>query len=716
MQVMLDGRKYQVAVPAGLCSGSTFHVTIEVAPNIMTMSSDIGCPTAPATGGSQMVAPTTTQTARDYVRATTTKVLFKPSQNTSCGVTLGTKTHSAVVVNALEPDGLAAASGLTVSDEVLSINGESVTSHLHAVALIRSTQGEVRITVAGSEAPTPATGGSQMVAPTTTQTARDYVRATTTKVLFKPSQNTSCGVTLGTKTHSAVVVNALEPDGLAAASGLTVSDEVLSINGESVTSHLHAVALLRSTQGEVRITVAGSAEPGPSSSPPGARVTCGQCGNPRTSDDENFCTGCGAPFDGDGEDAALAATISASPVDAAPLHPMEADPAPAAAPDVVPDATRTEEGCATAAFDAAGVGAEVPEEAARAPAATTLEPAVPVAPGTAPEASSDATSDETDTALASGEAAATGPPPAAFQSAAELPDEPPAAELPDEPPTPRRLSLALGQTVSSGADLGTVAPPREGGFAPAEMWQWARQRIALVPAALTGQPLVATSAPTHPALAADPAVLAAELAAPAAPPAAPPAASPAAAPAVCAATDSTDLAIPAPEATTDVVADPRDTALQWLSGKEDALGEEHLAAASSPDGKQSEPEPKVTTAEEPADVGKPAAEWTVPGLRDVSNLWNKVRLNVVQLAASQAVQSGEGEGAAAPHGLQPKPATTESDAATVDMASDVEVPAAEPNRLLRSPDVPAVSSEPAPARPVPKDVQETFRRDCRYQK
>ena len=61
-------------------------------------------------------------------------------------------------------------------------------------------------------------------------------------------------------------------------------------------------------------------------------------------------------------------------------------------------------------------------------------------------------------------------------------------------------------------------------------------------------------------------------------------------------------------------------------------------------------------------------------------------------------------------------ADKEDDAATVDMASDVEVPAAEPNRLLRSPDVPAVSSEPAPARPVPKDVQETFRRNCRYQK
>ena len=60
--------------------------------------------------------------------------------------------QAAVVVNAVEPDGIAATCGLKVGHEVILINGErvKVISRQHGERLIKSTQGEVKISVAKS--------------------------------------------------------------------------------------------------------------------------------------------------------------------------------------------------------------------------------------------------------------------------------------------------------------------------------------------------------------------------------------------------------------------------------------------------------------------------------------------------------------------------------------------------------------------------------------
>merc|ERR1711935_759523 len=152
-------------------------------------------------------------------------VFFKPSQNTACGITLGARAHFAELTksrNGLRGVSLevgivtkvqsqAARDGnIKVGDRIIAINGEVPSA---------------------DEGP-------------------DIILSSITN-----------GSTLQLKLLSekaAVVVNAVEPNGIAATCGLKVGHEVILINGERVTSHQHGERLIKSAQGEVKISVAES--------------------------------------------------------------------------------------------------------------------------------------------------------------------------------------------------------------------------------------------------------------------------------------------------------------------------------------------------------------------------------------------------------------------------------------------------------------------------
>ena len=146
---------------------------------------------------------------------------FKPSQNTTCGITLGARAHFAELTKSrnglqgvnlevdilTEVDSQAARGGnIKVGDRIVAINGE-----------VPSADKGPDVILSGI------TNGSTLQL----------------KLLGE---------------QAAVVVNAVEPDGIAATCGLQVGHEVILINGERVTSHQHGERLIKSAQGEVEIS------------------------------------------------------------------------------------------------------------------------------------------------------------------------------------------------------------------------------------------------------------------------------------------------------------------------------------------------------------------------------------------------------------------------------------------------------------------------------
>jgi C-terminal processing protease CtpA/Prc len=152
-------------------------------------------------------------------------VFFKPNKETTCGIALGVKTKIAELTKSRHGVGLsldannlvtkvgskAARDGVMVGDRIVAIDGEVISADKPAAGILKGI----------------AVGSTVQL-----------------KLLGE---------------RAAVVVNAVEPDGIAGTCGLKVGHEVISINDEPVTSHQHGTRLLKAAQGEVKISVAGSA-------------------------------------------------------------------------------------------------------------------------------------------------------------------------------------------------------------------------------------------------------------------------------------------------------------------------------------------------------------------------------------------------------------------------------------------------------------------------
>jgi hypothetical protein len=75
----------------------------------------------------------------------------------------------------------------------------------------------------------------------------------------KPTADTVCGVMLDMdlpSRGSAVKIHSIDPERAAAGAGLNVGDKVISINGDTVTSHAHGTMLFKAAVGDVQVMVA----------------------------------------------------------------------------------------------------------------------------------------------------------------------------------------------------------------------------------------------------------------------------------------------------------------------------------------------------------------------------------------------------------------------------------------------------------------------------
>ena len=71
----------------------------------------------------------------------------------------------------------------------------------------------------------------------------------------KPTADTVCGVTLAMDGER-VKIHSIDPERAAAGAGLNVGDKVISINGDTVTSHTHGPMLFKAAVGDVQVMVA----------------------------------------------------------------------------------------------------------------------------------------------------------------------------------------------------------------------------------------------------------------------------------------------------------------------------------------------------------------------------------------------------------------------------------------------------------------------------
>ena len=145
----------------------------------------------------------------------------------------------------------AAAAGIGCFDELLTINGERVTSAVHAVEMIR-------------DAPTGTLYVRVRCCPVRLSRAaamlqRAWLRANRTRhgmvraLLLKPEQGARLGLAFSPAFERAAVVAAVSPEGLAAGA-VHVGDRILRVNGGKVVSPSAAAQQLREILGgEIRL-------------------------------------------------------------------------------------------------------------------------------------------------------------------------------------------------------------------------------------------------------------------------------------------------------------------------------------------------------------------------------------------------------------------------------------------------------------------------------
>ena len=84
--------------------------------------------------------------------------------------------------------------------------------------------------------------------------------AETTHVIKKSSPDSKIGIVLGKEDDGPIFVNSISADGLAAAAGLRVGDNVVSVRGISPSSASDATQLLKKSEGDIAIAVSRVAE------------------------------------------------------------------------------------------------------------------------------------------------------------------------------------------------------------------------------------------------------------------------------------------------------------------------------------------------------------------------------------------------------------------------------------------------------------------------
>ena len=157
------------------------------------------------------------------------------------------------VVRFVHEGSAASAAGIGCFDELLNINGERVTSAVHAVAMIR-------------DAPTGTLYVRMRCCPVRLSRAaatlqRAWMRANRARhgmaraSVIKPEQSARLGIAFSPAFERAAVVAAVSPEGIAAGA-VQVGDRILRVNGDKVGSPTAAALQLREVLGgEIRLLV-----------------------------------------------------------------------------------------------------------------------------------------------------------------------------------------------------------------------------------------------------------------------------------------------------------------------------------------------------------------------------------------------------------------------------------------------------------------------------
>ena len=147
----------------------------------------------------------------------------------------------------------ASAAGIGCFDELLNINGERVTSAVHAVAMIRDAPtGTLYVRMRGCPVRlSRAAATLQRAWVRANRTRHGMVRAS----VIKPDQSARLGIAFSPAFERAAVVAAVSPEGIAA-SAVQVGDRILRVNGDKVGSPTAAARQLREALGgEIRLLV-----------------------------------------------------------------------------------------------------------------------------------------------------------------------------------------------------------------------------------------------------------------------------------------------------------------------------------------------------------------------------------------------------------------------------------------------------------------------------